>query len=85
MIFAERNLLLTMQHVYGHSGNLGNECADHAAALGGPWALPQTITLSPVGFIIILMHQRVLMAVITSLRSWNDSTHSNGCCVTFPK
>ena len=22
-----------MQHVYGHSGNLGNECADHAAAL----------------------------------------------------
>ena len=25
---------LTMQHVYGHGGNLGNECADHAAALG---------------------------------------------------
>ena len=23
-----------MQHVYGLSGNLGNECADHAAALG---------------------------------------------------
>ena len=23
-----------MQHVYGHAGNLGNECADHAAALG---------------------------------------------------
>ena len=23
-----------MQHVHGHSGNLGNECADHAAALG---------------------------------------------------
>ena len=22
-----------MQHVYGHGGNLGNECADHAAAL----------------------------------------------------
>ena len=22
-----------MQHVYGHNGNLGNECADHAAAL----------------------------------------------------
>ena len=22
-----------MQHVYGHTGNLGNECADHAAAL----------------------------------------------------
>ena len=23
-----------MHHVYGHAGNLGNECADHAAALG---------------------------------------------------
>ena len=23
-----------MQHVCGHTGNLGNECADHAAALG---------------------------------------------------
>ena len=23
-----------MQHVYGHTGNLGYECADHAAALG---------------------------------------------------
>ena len=33
MILAQRKLRLTMQHVYGHSGNLGNECADHAAAL----------------------------------------------------
>ena len=33
-IRAQRRLRLTMQHVYGHSGNLGNECADHAAALG---------------------------------------------------
>ena len=23
-----------MQHVYGHTGNLGNECADHASAHG---------------------------------------------------
>ena len=23
-----------MQHVYSHTRNLGNECADHAAALG---------------------------------------------------
>ena len=23
-----------MQHVYGHTGNFGNECADHGAALG---------------------------------------------------
>ena len=34
MILAQRKLRFTMQHVYGHSGNLGNECADHAAALG---------------------------------------------------
>ena len=34
MILAQRKRRLTMQHVYGHSGNLGNECADHAAALG---------------------------------------------------
>ena len=34
LIHAQRRLRLTMQHVYGHSGNLGNECADHAAALG---------------------------------------------------
>ena len=31
---AQHRLRLTMQHVCGHSGNLGNECADHGAALG---------------------------------------------------
>ena len=30
-----------MQHVYGHGGNLGNECADHAAALGTFWPYPE--------------------------------------------
>ena len=34
LIHAQRRLRLTMQHVYGHGGNLGNECADYAAALG---------------------------------------------------
>ena len=34
MIHAQHRLRLTMQHVYGHGGNLGNECVDHAAALG---------------------------------------------------
>ena len=34
MLCAQHTLRLTMQHVYGHTGNLGNECADHAAALG---------------------------------------------------
>ena len=34
LIRVQNRLRLTMQHVYGHSGNLGNEGADHAAALG---------------------------------------------------
>ena len=34
MFLAQRKLRLTMLHVYGHNANLGNECADHAAALG---------------------------------------------------
>ena len=34
MILAQSKLRLTVQHVYGHGGNLGNECADHAAAFG---------------------------------------------------
>ena len=34
MIRAQHRLRLTMQHVFGLGGNLGNECACHAAALG---------------------------------------------------
>ena len=34
MLTVQHRLRLSMQHVYGHTGNLGNECADHAAALG---------------------------------------------------
>ena len=34
MIRVQHRLRLTMQHVYGHSENFGNDCADHAAALG---------------------------------------------------
>ena len=30
-----------MQHVYGHSGSLGDECADHAAALGTLGSTPK--------------------------------------------
>ena len=34
-VFLGTNLARThVQPAYGHSGNLGNECADHAAALG---------------------------------------------------
>ena len=34
MIRVQHRLRFTMQHVFGHSGKLGKECADHAAALG---------------------------------------------------
>ena len=34
MLKVQHRLRLTVQHVYGHTGNLGNECADHAVALG---------------------------------------------------
>ena len=34
MLSVQHRLRPTMQHVYGHTGNLGNECADHAAARG---------------------------------------------------
>ena len=34
MKFAQHRLRLTMQHVFGHGGNMGTECANHAAALG---------------------------------------------------
>ena len=34
MLSVQHRLRLTVQHVHGHSGNLGDECADHAAALG---------------------------------------------------
>ena len=33
-ILKVQHRLRTMQHVYGHTGNLGHECADYAAALG---------------------------------------------------
>ena len=38
MIRARHRLRVTMQQVCGHGGNFGNECADHAAALGTFWA-----------------------------------------------
>ena len=34
LLKVQHKLRFTMQHVYGHAENLGNECADHAAALG---------------------------------------------------
>ena len=34
LLKVQRSLRFTMQYVYNHAENLGNECADHAAALG---------------------------------------------------
>ena len=34
LLKVQRRLRSTLQPVYSHAGNLGNECADHAAALG---------------------------------------------------
>ena len=57
-----------MQHVYGHSGNLGNECADHAAALGSLALFP--VATSPLaGFVIILTPLLVVVTVTASVKS----------------
>ena len=34
MLKVQHRLRFTMEHVYGHTGNMGNECADHGAVLG---------------------------------------------------
>ena len=63
---------LTKQHVFGHSGNLGNECADHAAALG-TFGLISSLDVATRWIRHNFdAHLYVLMAVITSARSWSD-------------
>ena len=37
LLKVQHRLRFTIQHVCGHTGNLGIECADHAAALGALW------------------------------------------------
>ena len=39
MIRAQHRLRLSMQHECGESGNMGNECAHRAAALGTFWLI----------------------------------------------
>ena len=34
LLQAQLRLRITVQHVYSHGQNVGNECLDHAAALG---------------------------------------------------
>ena len=76
MICAQHKLRLTMQHVYGNSGNLGKECADRAAALGTFGLTSSHNVATRWIFIITLTLPCVLLAVTTSARSWND-------CSTF--
>ena len=61
---------LAMQHVYGHSGNLGNECADHAAALGslGLISSHPATTLPLDGLVKTSTHLLVVLLVTTSAR-----------------
>ena len=79
MLSVQHVLRLTMQHVYGHTGNLGNECADHAAALGtmpphlGHSALCQIITLRHVGFNITLIPLLVLVLATTFETAWKNA------------
>ena len=40
MLSVQHRLRFTMQHVHGHTGNLGNERADHAAAVGALGLVP---------------------------------------------
>ena len=37
LLKVQHRLRFTMQHVHSNAENLGNECADHAAALGAIW------------------------------------------------
>ena len=67
MIRVRHGLRLTMQHVYGHSGNALTMLLP-LAHLGSVLAR----TWPRAGFVIILTHLYVLMAVTTSARSWND-------------
>ena len=64
-----------MQHVYSHGGNLGNECADHAAALG-TFGLTSSHNVATCWIHRNFDVSVCLMAVTTPARSWND-------CSTF--
>ena len=85
VIRAEHRLRLTMQHVYGHGGNLGNECADHAAALG-------TFGLTSNHNVITRWnhHNFDAVACFDGCHNFHEifgttTTHSDGGCVSFPR
>ena len=55
-----------MQHVDGHAGNLGNECADHAAALG---SLGLDASHDLAWFVKISTRLHVVVIVTASVKS----------------
>ena len=85
-LYAQHRLRLTMQHVYGHAGNLGNECADHAAALGSlgfisnhnntaRWCRHNFDTnalCEGCNNIITLTHLHIVRVATASVRFWKD-------------
>ena len=71
MIYAQHRPRLTMQHVYGHGGNLGNECADHAAALG-TFGLTSSHNLATRWIHNNFDASVCFDGCITSPRSWHD-------------
>ena len=81
---AQRKLRFTMQLVNGHSGNLGNECADHAAALETEGSTSNHNVATR------WIHHNFdasacLMAVTKPMRSWNDYNAFERMQRHFPK
>ena len=69
MLKVQHRSRLAMQHVYGLTGNLGNECAGMPPHLEHS-ALCQIITLLHVGFVITLIPLLALVLATTLVTSW---------------
>ena len=74
-ICVQHKLQIATQHVYGHTGNLGNECAANPAALGSLGFIASHYVATR-WFVTTLTHQYVLMAVTRSARLVNDCNTS---------
>ena len=67
LLSVQHRLRLSMQHVYGHSGNLGNECADVPPRLAHSVLFPTT-TSPLAGFLTTLISLLVVVIVITLVK-----------------
>ena len=56
MIRVQHRLRFTMQHVYGHSGNLGNESADHGSSPRVGFRTPLTLMDVSMGTTVSVKH-----------------------------